>query len=199
MFGCNSPKGTVVALWLAALATPALAVQPDLAACRWPNTGLVIPAVECQAMREYQAKQVKEQAEREARSRAAAEEDAQRRAAEAQQRAEQQARYRAEYEARRAREDQRAAEYRSATEKEDARYAAQQAAQAKAAAAVRRQCGADHGVVRVGMPFARVKQCAGPFRVTAEVNRRDGVLTTYQGQGKYVHVMEGQVVGWGQF
>jgi hypothetical protein len=68
----------------------------------------------------------------------------------------------------------------------------------KATAAKKAACGADYMRVRIGMDVARVQQCVTSMRVTGQIQRADGVLTTYAGGGAFFHVMNGRIVAWGQ-
>jgi hypothetical protein len=65
---------------------------------------------------------------------------------------------------------------------------------------LRKACGADYDRVQsfqvVGMSWPRVKQCAGgTFEVVSQLNRADGVLTTYRQNGIYIYELKGVVVG----
>jgi len=99
------------------------------------------------------------------------------------------------------------AERRDAIEKrmaaEDrAQAAADRRAADKAAAvlaATKERCGDDYKSPRVGMHIERVKVCVTAVRLTAQINRADGVVSTYQGAGAYFHVMNGVVVSWGSY
>lgn len=81
---------------------------------------------------------------------------------------------------------------------EDAQDRADEQRASKAAAAAKAKCGADYKAPRIGMPITRAQECVTSMRVTAQLNRADGVVTTYQGGGAYFHVMNGLIVSWGR-
>ncbi len=62
----------------------------------------------------------------------------------------------------------------------------------------RDECGADYRSPRIGMSLSRAQQCVGNFRLTAQLSRADGVISTYVGSGMYLNVMNGVVVSWGR-
>lgn len=74
----------------------------------------------------------------------------------------------------------------------------QRAAASRKEAAARAVCGGDFRSPRVGMSVDRVQQCVSSLQMTGQINRVDGVITTYQGGGNYFHVMGGHVVAWGR-
>lgn len=61
------------------------------------------------------------------------------------------------------------------------------------------ECGEDYRRVRVGMQFSRVEKCVGNFHLTSQINRVDGILSTYENKSGFVHVMDGLVVSWGLY
>lgn len=65
-------------------------------------------------------------------------------------------------------------------------------------AALKASCGTDYKAPRIGMSIDRAQQCVTVMRVTGQLNRADGVITTYQGGGAYFHVMDGRIVAWGK-
>lgn len=67
-----------------------------------------------------------------------------------------------------------------------------------AAKAKREKCGADYLKPRIGMAIERAKECVAPLRLDSQINRADGVLSTYTARGVYVHVMDGVIVSWGK-
>lgn len=64
--------------------------------------------------------------------------------------------------------------------------------------AQKQQCGDDYKTPRIGMTIDRVKECVTSVKLTAQINRADGIVSTYQGGGAYFHVMDGRVVSWGR-
>lgn len=59
-------------------------------------------------------------------------------------------------------------------------------------------CGADYGVLRIGMTIGRANECYGAFKLKNQINRADGIISTYWRGGTYIHVMGGRIVSWGQ-
>jgi hypothetical protein len=101
---------------------------------------------------------------------------------------------------------QRAAELKEYWAKEKAYKDAEAKAEAAAArraneatAAQKASCGADYKQPRIGMSIDRVRACVTPVKVTAQLSRTDGVVTTYEGSGAYFHVMDGRVLSWGKY
>lgn len=62
-----------------------------------------------------------------------------------------------------------------------------------------KQCGDDYGKPRIGMSLARVKECVGNFKLVSEINRADGVVSTYRSSGMYIHVMGGRISAWERY
>ncbi|WP_200227843.1 hypothetical protein [Rubrivivax gelatinosus] len=187
----------LVALFAVALLSLGSTVEalaaPNLETCTFSN-GRPIDRIECEAMRRYSA------AEEEKKARDAEWLRGLNMAAEAERadrdrkRQEDQARWTAE---RQAREAETAAEVARQEAADRAERAAEARAQAKAVAAKRAACGADYLAPRIGMPIDRALQCVGAFRLQGQINRADGVLSTYLGARRYLHVMDGRVVAWG--
>lgn len=86
---------------------------------------------------------------------------------------------------------------------EDARWAAEtaaaEAADARRVAALRKACGKDYMTPRIGMPIERALQCLGKFRRTGQVNRKDGVLTTYTNGSAMLQEIDGKLVSWVEY
>lgn len=57
-------------------------------------------------------------------------------------------------------------------------------------------CGDDYGQARIGMTLVRAQQCVGKFKLRSEVNRADGILSTYVSDSTYIYVMNGRIVSW---
>jgi len=68
-----------------------------------------------------------------------------------------------------------------------------------AANAIKAKCGDDYKSPKIGMSIDRVRACVTPVKMTAQLSRTDGVVTTYEGGGAYFHVMDGRVLGWGKY
>ena len=58
------------------------------------------------------------------------------------------------------------------------------------------ECGTDYRRVEVGMDFARVRRCAGPFESVGQVQLAAGVATVYRAAGGTVQVINGKVTAW---
>lgn len=190
-----TPTMGLLAAGLLAITSAATAAPPDLQHCRY-QTGIEMEADVCDALRRTEAADDARDA-REAASRQSANADFERdtlqrddtkrhaQALAAQVRAARQASELAAMRGRAARED---AADRAEAQRDNAAKAAAQA-----------RCGADYKAPRVGMPIARAQECVAPMRVAGQVNRADGVLTTYRsGSGAFFHVMNGLIVAWGR-
>ncbi|WP_294376032.1 hypothetical protein [Pseudacidovorax sp.] len=83
-------------------------------------------------------------------------------------------------------------------EAEGKRQATAERRAAEATADRRARCGSDYQSPKIGMSVDRVKECVTPVKMTSQINRADGIVSTYQGGGAYFHVMEGRVIAWGR-
>lgn len=179
------------------LAARAAGPQNDLANCRFHN-GLPMHPKECVALRKIAAEDAARKERDRVQLEAARQREADRQAAEAErkERVAEELRVRREQEA-----EQRAARQKH-FEAEEAAQARVEAAAAKASAereaALKAACGADYKALRVGMSIERAKECVAPFKLTGQLNRVDGIVSTYQYRGAYAHVMQGRIVSWGK-
>lgn len=101
------------------------------------------------------------------------------------------AKYRAEKAAEEAAREKQEAEWdrmdREAEKKREAKIAATKA-----------RCGTDYKNPTIGMRIERVKDCVAPVKLVSQINRADGVVSTFQDGSLWVNVMEGRVVAWGK-
>lgn len=186
-----------LALLLASLAPQTHAMDENLRTCKH-STGVPMPADECALLQRLQVAD-------EARLGRAAQQAEANRAAEAQwrlEREEKAALAKREHEARLAQDlvdtkRRQAAFDAEVAEEQRAEAVATRKAQARASA---RQvaCGSDYLNPQIGMSIQRAQQCVGTFKVSAQINRADGIVTTYQGARTYLHVMDGRVISWGR-
>ncbi|EGI75896.1 hypothetical protein [Hylemonella gracilis] len=100
-------------------------------------------------------------------------------------------------EKRRAEFAERQAALQAAQEQRRQELQAQRLANEKETDARQKECGGDYGTPRVGMSLERAKYCVGDLRLKGQVNRSDGVVSTYWAGKVYLHVMNGKVVSWG--
>lgn len=77
-------------------------------------------------------------------------------------------------------------------ERQRVEVAAEIEAERQAEEALRAKCGKDFHKVRVGMAWARVQECSGPFDVKAQ----DEKGTVYEAAGGFVRVERGKVKRW---
>lgn len=70
---------------------------------------------------------------------------------------------------------------------------------ATATGALKAKCGDDYKSPRIGMLIERVRACVTAVKMTAQLSRADGFVTTYEGGGAYFHVMDGRVLSWGKY
>lgn len=119
--------------------------------------------------------------------------------AERKQREEEQARKQAQWAAERAAERARQeAEFQKQQAQRDAEERAEARRDAAATAARKAACGSDYANPRIGMTLERAQQCVGNYKLVGQLNRADGVVSTYLGPKRYLHVMGGQIVAWGE-
>lgn len=81
----------------------------------------------------------------------------------------------------------------------DRKERAAQKASAAREQVIKDRCGADYKKPRIGMTVARAQDCVAKFRLTAELNRADGIVSTYQAGSIYLNVMDGHIVSWGKY
>ena len=83
---------------------------------------------------------------------------------------------------------------------EDDRFAReeqkQQAKQAAIQSSLKSQCGDAYRRPSIGLSVEKFKLCVAPIREVGQLNRADGVVTTFQGSGYIVHAMSGRVIAW---
>jgi hypothetical protein len=92
----------------------------------------------------------------------------------------------------------RMAEQQVELERQSAEVAAAEEQERMSEEALRKKCGKDYMRVAVGMPFKRVRECAGPFELIGQVRRNsDGaVASVYDAEGGRVYVIQGKVASW---
>lgn len=81
---------------------------------------------------------------------------------------------------------------------EERQYALQVKAAAERTAKKKSLCGEDYKAPRVGMTLSRAKECVADFKLKGQINRSDGVVSTYTAGQTYLHVMDGKIVSWGR-
>lgn len=91
------------------------------------------------------------------------------------------------------------AEDKRETQAYDRKERAAQKANATREQAIKDRCNADYKKPRIGMTIARAQDCVAKFRLTAELNRADGVVSTYEAGRTYLNVMDGHIVSWGKY
>jgi hypothetical protein len=60
-------------------------------------------------------------------------------------------------------------------------------------------CGDDYGTPRIGMSLERAQQCVGKFTLVSQLNKADGIVSTYEAGSMYLHVMDKKIVAWGRY
>lgn len=186
----------VIGAALVAASGGAAAAGEDLERCLYSN-GKSIDQRVCDALRKSQSDKVKSRDQQFIAD---------------QQRSAQYQVFRANQEAERekqlAEEQRREAEYQEALRKrseEIARrneenlreYQAAERAQAAKDATRKQECGADYKTLTIGMTIDRAKRCVANFKLAGQINRADGVVSTYRAGRYYAHVMDGRIVSWG--
>lgn len=91
----------------------------------------------------------------------------------------------------------RAEEVRLQDEQRQREYEASERVLASKDAARKQECGADYRILSIGMPIERAKRCVANFKLAGQINRADGVVSTYRSGRYYAHVMDGRIVSWG--
>jgi hypothetical protein len=192
-----SPRHIIALASSVLLIGQASAMDEHLKNCRY-KTGIKMPPDECEVFQRMERRN-EETAER---ARLQSEQSRAAGAAWQKERDDKAAQDKLDYQARQKQEEleleERRRAYQAEREADDRRNEqADRKAQARTTA-LKSACGADYLAPRIGMPIDRALQCAGKYRVTAQLNRADGVITTYSGPGGYLHVMSGRVVSWGR-
>lgn len=184
-------KLILIAVCTAGFSTSSFAVwnpaDEDLDNCRYRN-GLVIPEKTCAEFREEVAREKaaqKRQSELMEQSRIerekSAAEDEKRQAA-----IDENRQKRIAEEARRDEENKR---HQEKEDREDAEMEA----------ALKRKCGKDYMNPRIGMTLARAQLCIGDLTLESQINRKDGVISTYSDGYTYINVMSDRIVSWHKF
>jgi hypothetical protein len=189
------------ALWVVlaslAWAQAAWAGGDDLQNCMW-KSGAVMDVRTCNSLRRLAERDAAAAAESDKRSAAS---NARYEKAQALRREKQEAQ-RLEQEAQAAKWREEADARKAEADRQREREEQIEARSAKAAAAKETQrkqaCGDDYRNIRVGMPIERAKACVANLRLTGQINRTDGVVSTYQAGRLYAHVINGKIVSWGQ-
>jgi hypothetical protein len=70
---------------------------------------------------------------------------------------------------------------------------------AAGAAALKSKCGEDYKSPKIGMSIDRVRACVTQVKLKGQLNRADGVVSTFVGGNAYFHVMEGRIISWGKY
>lgn len=188
-------KKTIIYVLIGCASIAHAAADYDLDACMFSNGRPMHPKT-CESLRKRAEQEVVEQARRKERQELYQQELKvlqEKRQAEEQEKQRQREQQQAEWQARRdaekalalkAQEDQRAWEV--ASEK----AAANRTAERKTA------CGDDYKNLQIGMTVNQMQQCVAPFKLVGQLNRADGVVSTYRSGSVYAHVMSGRVVSW---
>lgn len=61
---------------------------------------------------------------------------------------------------------------------------------------LKKRCGIDYKTPAIGMRIERVQECVAPVKLISQINRSDGVVSTYRAGQITVHVMSGRVMAW---
>jgi preprotein translocase subunit SecD len=79
------------------------------------------------------------------------------------------------------------------------RERAASAKQQKQVAEKRAICGDDYQNPKIGMSLARLNQCVAKVKLVSQINRADGVVSTYQSGNLTVHAMDNLVISWNRY
>lgn len=173
----------------------AFATGEDLQNCLYKN-GMRMDHRVCDSLRKrdardavQNARQQQLRAEDQARYAQRQEDEALRKAAAAEKAAEDKRRWDEERAVKQAATDKYLADQRREEERQEASARQVEATRKKV-------CGADYSNPQIGMSIERAKSCVAPLKLIGQVNRADGVVSTYRHGGLYMHVMDGKVVSW---
>lgn len=61
------------------------------------------------------------------------------------------------------------------------------------------RCGSDYKTPSIGMRIERVQECVAPAKLVSQINRADGVVSTYRSGSFSFHVMSGRVMAWDRY
>lgn len=85
------------------------------------------------------------------------------------------------------------------SDEDDRRQAIADRQAAAKAASVKTKCGDDYKSPKIGMRLERVQECVVAVKLRSQLNRADGVVSTYEGGNAYFHIMDGRIVSWGKY
>jgi hypothetical protein len=167
----------------------------DLVNCRFYN-GIPMPQDECEATRKHFAAKDAKKAEQDAYlAKANAVFEAEQ-AVKLEEKKRKEAEWAVERVKRKSADEIKQAEYWKMRDEEDH---AQAISERKAVSVIKSKCGADYKAPRIGMSIDRVKECVTSVKMTGQLKRADGVITTYEGGNAYFHVMDSRIVSWGKY
>lgn len=170
--------------------------QQDLVNCRWKATGEPIGTKLCNEFRAEVDRDRKYAEERRIRLESQREESARRTLKRQQEQRAISEETRQKWEAQRQAEQE--ASKRETEEYERRDRAARKLADAREQA-IKDKCGADYRQAKIGMSITRAQECVGKFRMTNQINRADGIVSTYQTAGMYINVMDDRIIAWGKY
>ena len=103
-------------------------------------------------------------------------------------------------------EQERKKEQAVRQEKSDAEYAKYEQDEARREKRVaeetkskKERCGEDYGAPKIGMTIERAKDCVGNFKLISQLNRADGVVSTYRSGRIHISVMNGKIGAWNSY
>lgn len=175
----------------------AFAVDYDLQTCMF-NTGSPMHPKSCESLKKrdaQNAEEAKRYNERLAANRLV--QDGQRAQAEARQQEAQRERAAKQAEWRIQKDEQHAMGLKAQQEQIQWEKATAKAASDRTAKQ-KSTCGEDYRSPRVGMTLTRAKKCVADFKLKGQINRADGVVSTYMAGQTYLHVMDDKIVSWGR-
>ncbi len=79
---------------------------------------------------------------------------------------------------------------------EEKRGRAEQKRRGAEIADLKGRCGTDYKNPTIGMRIERVQECVSPVKLVSQINRADGVVSTYRSGSLTVHTMSGRVMAW---
>lgn len=187
-------------LWgcaLAAVSASASGAGEDLEQCRY-NNGRPMDLRVCESLRKAAARSEVLRNHQQTSQREAAERNAEQQRMQLEKDAEDRRLQAERAEAYRAQRELEQAGARKAQQEQQDWEIAQERSAARLETKRKEECGQDYKAISIGMHIERAKRCVAPFKLIGQINRVDGVVSTYRSGEMYAHVMDQKIVSWGR-
>lgn len=94
---------------------------------------------------------------------------------------------------------QRKSEIEAADAADEKQERAAKARQSAKTSELKQKCGNDYKNPAIGMRIERLQECVSPVKLYSQINRADGVVSTYRSGSLIAHVMSGRVIAWDRY